>query len=102
MASAEPQDGEPIATPNSMGGLYEAMKLLHARTDNRVERALAAQSDRAAGNKEQLLGETQNAERKIFIRSKGTLTMHEFQALLTCSLATTLPHPQRQRHQLTL
>ena len=46
MASAEPQDEEPIATPNSMGGLYEAMKLLHARTDNRVERALAAQSEK--------------------------------------------------------
>ena len=29
-----------------MGRLYKAMKLLHARTDNRVERALAAQSEK--------------------------------------------------------
>ena len=110
---------EPIPTPDSVGSLFEAIKTLHARTDQKIDEkfgnldrgvrqelqeirsnqddinaTVGAIAERVrdlengSGDKERLLNEIRNSEKKIFIRSPNTLTQHQFNALIEASSIT--------------
>ena len=124
------QDEEPIPTPDSVGGLFEAIKTLHARAETKRGSEIAALNQKidekfgslnngvrqeiqeirsnqdninatvgaiaervreletGSGDKERLLSEIRNAEKKIFVRSPNTYTQHQFNALIEASNIT--------------
>ena len=133
MASADAgmvQEEEPIPAPETLGGLFEAIKTLHERTDSRRGNEMAALNQKidekfgnldsrvrqeiqqirsnqdninatvgaiaervreletGSGDKERLTNEIRSSEKKIFVRSRNTLTQHQFNAIIEASSIT--------------